>query len=109
MDDPLDIEQFKTNLLTHLRRLVLKVKAHAEKSAQMYKRYNDRAARPPPNVRKDDQAYVQRPPSYTLAPEEREKNAWRSKLLPKTIRSFRVIAVSGDVVTIDQNGVCHSV
>ena len=48
---------------------------------------------------------MQRSPSYLLAPEEHLKDAWRSKLLRKSIGQFRVTDVRGDVVTIDQDGV----
>ena len=53
--------------------------------------------------------YIQRPPSYALAPEEREKNARRSKLLPKAIGPFTVTAVRDEVITIDQDGIRHPV
>ena len=101
-EDPLDTEQFKISLLTHLRGLVRKVKTHAERSVRSYERYHDRTAKAPPSVQRGDQVYVQRPSNYALASEEREKNARRSKLLPKSIGPFRVTSVRNDVVTIDR-------
>ena len=44
-DDTLDAEQLKVKLLTHIRGLVLKAKAHVQRSSQTYKRYHDRAAK----------------------------------------------------------------
>ena len=53
--------------------------------------------------------YAQRTPSYALAPEKREKNAFRSKLFAKSTGPFRVTDVRGDEATIDQNGMRHTV
>ena len=101
-DDPLDAKKFKINLLTHLRAFLLKSKAHTERSAHKYKQYDDRAAKVPPSFRKGDQVYVQHLPNYAHAPEKLQKHVRRSKLPLKSVGSFRVTEMCGNVVKIDQ-------
>ena len=75
----------------------------------LYKKYYDRNAKPPSEVRGGHQVYVQRPLNYALYQEERVKNARRSKLLPKSNGPFTETAARGNVVTIVQDGMRHLV
>ena len=53
-EDPLSAEQFKIGLLTHLRSLMDRARTNTQRSAESYKKYHDRSAKPPPNVRVGD-------------------------------------------------------
>ena len=60
-------------------------------------------------MRVGDQVYVQRSPSYALAPEEREQDARQSKLLPKAICPFTLSAVRDEMITVNKEQIRHSV
>ena len=55
-----------------------------------------------------DRVYLQRPPCYALAPEERERIAHQFKLLSKSTDPLQLSAVRDEVITADKNCVHHS-
>ena len=54
-EDLLSAEQFKIGLLTHLCSLLDRTKANTQRSMESYKKFHDRTAKPPQNVRVGDQ------------------------------------------------------
>ena len=53
--------------------------------------------------------FVQRPPGYALSKEEQYLNTARSKLLPKSYGPFEVTDIIGDLITINENGIRHTI
>lgn len=96
-------------ILISLPAMIAKTDASMKSAQDRYKRYFDRTVRPMMPITPGTEVCVNRIPDAARTEADRIAETVRSKLRPKTDRSFKVLTAGADTVTIEQDGIPNTV